>query len=341
MCAMPTHAATKPVVGVLVAQLGTPDAPTARAVRPYLKQFLSDRRVIDYPPVLWQLILRGIILNVRPAKSAALYQRIWLDEGPPLLVYSQRQVEGLRARLGDGFRVALGMTYGQPSIRHALHDLEAAGIDRVLVLPMYPQYSSTTTASVYDAVFRAAAGSPRERKRFVPALRCVPPYYDHPGYIAGLADQIRHATVVWSTPPDRYVFSFHGIPRRYVRTGDPYPEQCAVTARLLAKALGLDASQWVLSYQSRFGPERWLEPNTDNVLEGLHAAGAERVVAVCPGFTVDCLETLDEIGREGREHFVHGGGHAENFLLAPCLNDNPIWLDALADIVREQSQGWA
>lgn len=336
---MPTPTDTR--IGVLVAQLGTPQAPTARAVRPYLKQFLSDRRVIDYPPLVWQPILRGIILNVRPSKSAQLYQRIWRDDGPPLLVYSQRQAAGLQDRLGAEFRVELGMVYGEPSIARALARLEDAGMERIVVLPMYPQYSSTTTASVYDAVFKAAAGAPGDRKRRVPTLRFVPPHYDHPGYIAALADQITRTVDDWGDTPDRYIFSFHGIPQRYARSGDPYPAHCRVTAERLAAALDLEPDQWLLTFQSRFGPEPWLQPYTDETLEQLPASGVQRVLITSPGFVVDCLETLDELGNEGREQFEDGGGHAANYRLAPCVNDNPIWLDALADLVRRESAGWA
>ncbi|MFP4324075.1 MAG: ferrochelatase [Anaerolineales bacterium] len=331
-------------IGVLLAQLGTPDEPTPQAVRPYLREFLSDMRIIDYHPLLWQPILRGIILRVRPRKSAALYKRIWLDEGSPLLVYSQKQVAGLQDRLGEGYRVVLGMTYGQPSIRAALDRLEAEGIDRIIVLPMYPQYSSTTTASVYDAVYKAAAGRRcpwfHERKRFVPTLRFVPPYYDHPGYIAALAEQIETARVGMAQPPEQYVFSFHGIPKRYARTGDPYPEQCTVTAQLLGEALGLADDQWRMTFQSQFGPEKWLEPDTEATIEDLPAHGVHDVLVACPGFTADCLETVDEIGNEAREAFEEAGGDPARFSLAPCLNDNPTWLEALAEITRREASGW-
>lgn len=326
-------------IGVIVAQLGTPDAPTPKALRSYLRQFLSDRRVIDYPPLLWQAILRGIILNTRPSKSARLYREIWLDEGSPLLVYSQQQVAGLQARLGDGYRVVLGMTYGNPSIKNALCQLETE-IERILVFPMFPQYSSTTTASVYDAVFQAAAGKPRENKRRVPILRFVPPFYAHPGYIAALKDRIIQALNTWGKQPDKIVFSFHGIPVRYARTGDPYPNQCQDTARRLADALQLAESQWVLSYQSQFGPEQWLKPATDKVLESLPESGCNSAMVVSPGFVADCLETVYELGREGLEQFQHGGGQPENYRFVPCLNDNSIWLDTLAEIARQESEGW-
>lgn len=329
-------------IGVLVGQLGTPDAPTPQALRRYLKQFLSDSRVIDYNPLLWQVILRGIILNTRPRKSAQLYQRIWLEEGSPLLVYSQRQAEGLQQRLGAGYRVVLGMTYGEPSIKRALAALEAEGIDRILVFSMFPQYSSTTTASIYDAVNRAAAGRRcplfLERKRTYPTLRFVPPYYDHPGFIAALKARVE-AQIAANGQPDQLLISFHGIPDRYVQEGDPYREQCVVTARLLADSLGLGDDQWRIGFQSRFGPEAWLEPYTEAVIEESGRQGMGQLMVTCPAFTVDCLETLDEIGNEGRELFdEHGGGELS---LVPCVNDHPSWLDTMAEIVRQETQGWA
>jgi ferrochelatase len=331
-------------IGVVVAQLGTPDEPTPRALRRYLQQFLSDMRVIDYHPLVWQPILRGIILTFRPRRSARLYRRIWLPEGSPLLVYSQRQADGLQARLGDAYRVVLGMTYGEPSMRSAIATLEAEGIDRIVVLPMFPQYSSTTTASVYDAAYRAAAGRRcplfHGRKRAIPTLRFVEPYYDAPGYIAAMADHLQVLIEQHDPPPDHYVLSFHGIPQRYVRTGDPYRAQCERTAALLAERLGWRADQWTLSFQSRFGPEPWLQPYTDQVLEGLHERGVRRPLVFSPGFVTDCLETLDELGNEGRNQFADGGGCPEDFLFAPCLNDHPGWLDFLAEQVRCGAAGW-
>ena len=328
-------------IGVVVAQLGTPDAPTAKALRPYLRQFLSDMRVIDYSPFIWQPILRGIILNTRPRKSARLYQRVWLDEGSPLLVYTQKQAEGLQARLDDSFRVVVGMTYGNPSIKDAIRGLEEEGIDRIVVLSMFPQYASTTTASIYDTAYTAAAGRRcplfRERKRFIPTLRFVPPYYDHPGYITALAERVQ-AAVAANGEPEHYVFSFHGNPARYTTTGDPYRDQCAETARLLAEYLSLPDERWTLSFQSQFGPEDWLQPYTEDVLEELGEKGTESVLVTCPGFIADCLETLDEIDNEGREMFEEaGGGH---FIYAPCLNDHAGFLDTLAEIVLRESAGW-
>ncbi len=329
-------------IGVLVAALGTPDAPTPAALRSYLKEFLSDRRVVDTNPLLWQLILRLIVLPRRPARSAALYRRIWTPEGSPLLVYSQRQAVGLQARLGDGFRVVLGMRYGQPSIAAAVAQLEAEGIDRILVLPMFPQFSSSTTASIYDAVVRAAGGRRCplffERKRALPTLRFVPPYYDHPGYLAGLQSGVERVMRAMPRPPERFLFSFHGVPQRFVDGGDPYRAQAETTARLLADALGLKPDQWLLTFQSRFGREPWLIPYTDQTLIELARAGVKSVLVACPGFTADCLETLDELGHEAARAFYAAGG--ESFQLVPCLNDQPDWLDAMADLVYQEASGW-
>lgn len=336
---MPAHP-----IGVLIAQLGSPDAPTPQALRPYLKQFLSDTRVIDYSPFIWQPILHGIILNTRPRRSAHLVQRIWLAEGSPLLVYSQQQVEGLQVRLGGDYRVVLGMRYGKPSIASAIAQLEAEGIDRVLIVPMFPQYSSTTTASIYDAVYRAAAGRRglffNERKRAVPTLRFVEPYFDHPNYIAAMRDHITECLSRLPESPDQYVISFHGIPLRYITTGDPYREQCERTAHLLAQAMGWHDDAWLICFQSKFGPEAWLEPYTEQILEELASQGVRRPFVFSPGFVADCLETLDELGNEGRDLFVKGGGNHEEYCLAPCLNAYPGWLDALSEITKTGSLGW-
>ena len=329
-------------IGVLVAQLGTPQAPTARALRPYLRQFLSDPRVIDLHPLKWYPILYLFVLTRRPARSAALYANIWTDEGSPLMVHSQAQTKGLQERLGAAYRVVLGMRYGEPSIARAVQSLEQEGIERILVFPMFPQFSCATTGSIYDAVNRAALGRRCpwffDRKRQMPALRFVPPYADHPAYINALKQSVAEAVARLSWTPDRYLITFHGIPRRYVDEGDPYRRQCEETARQLATALGLADDEWVSGFQSRFGKEPWLEPYTEEVLERLGGQGVRRLVAICPGFTADCLETLDEIGREGAEQFAHGGG--QQFHLAPCLNDHPAWLDAMATIARQELAGW-
>jgi len=334
--------ATSSKIGVLVAQLGTPETPTARALRPYLREFLSDPRVIDLHPLRWYPILYLFVLTLRPKRSAALYANIWTDEGSPLMVHSKAQTRGLQERLGDDYRVILGMRYGEPSIARAIGTLEQEGIDRILVFPMYPQFSCTTTGSIYDAVNRAACGRRCpwffDRKRLIPALRFVPPYYDHPAYIDALRQSVADEVARLDWTPDRYLITFHGIPKRYVDEGDPYRRQCEETRRLLAQALDLSDDQWVGGFQSRFGKEPWLEPYTEEVLEELGAQGVRRIVAACPGFTADCLETLDEIGREGAEQFRSGGGEALH--LVPCLNDHPTWLDAMAAIARTELMGW-
>ena len=331
-------------IGVLLAQIGTPDAPTAKALRPYLRQFLSDRRVIDYPPILWQPLLRGIILRVRPRKSARLYARIWTDEGSPLLVHSKAQVDALQERLGPQYLVLLGMTYGNPSIQRAMSEFERNGIERVFVLPMFPQYSSTTTACIYDAVYKAAAGAMpywnTRLKRTMPALHFIAPFYDHGGYIAALKRLLLREIAALPAPPDKFVITFHGIPDRYIQSGDPYREHCERTAELLADAMAWRDDQWTLSFQSRFGPEAWMQPYTEDVLEDLHRRGIRRPLVFAPGFVTDCLETLDELGNEGREQFADGGGSPDLFRLAPCLNANPHFMDALAEIVRGNALGW-
>lgn len=336
---MPASAAK---IGVLVAQLGTPQAPTARALRPYLRQFLSDPRVIDLHPLKWYPILYLLVLTRRPARSAALYANIWTDEGSPLMVHSQAQTRGLQERLGAAYRVVLGMRYGEPSIARAVQSLEREGVERILVFPMYPQFSCATTGSIYDAVNRAALGRRCpwffDHKRQMPALRFVPPYAAHPAYINALKQSVAEAVARLHWTPDRYLITFHGIPQRYVHEGDPYRRQCEETARLLATALGLADDEWTNGFQSRFGKEPWLEPYTEDVLARLGGQGVRRLVAVCPGFTADCLETLDEIGREGAELFSRGGG--QQFHLVPCLNDHPAWLDAMAAIARQELAGW-
>lgn len=329
---MPNRSQTQPI-GVLVAQLGTPDAPTAEALRPYLRQFLSDRRVVDYNPLVWQTILHLIVLRRRPARSAALYRNIWTEQGSPLLVHSRAQVAGLQEQLGDGYKVVLGMRYGSPSIPSALAELKQAGIDRMLIFPMYPQFSSATTGSIYDAVNQAAMS---QRTRNMPTLRFVPPYYDHPGYIHALKVTVEEAVSL--SKPNKYLFSFHGIPQRYVDEGDPYRLHSEITAQRLAEALNLSPDRWTISFQSQFGREAWLQPYTDDMLHDLGESAVRSLAVACPGFTADCLETLDEVGREGAHQFSEAGG--EDFKLVPCLNGHPVWLDAMADIVREESMGW-
>ena len=340
---MPTPDGADPRIGVLLAQLGTPDAPTPQALRPYLREFLSDPRVVDLHPLKWLPLLHLVVLRRRPARSARLYQRIWQPEGSPLMIHSRAQEEGLQQRLGDSYRVILGMRYGRPGIPQAMQLLAAERIDRILVFPMFPQFSCSTTGSVYDAVNRAATGRRCrlffDRRRRMPTLRFVAPYYDHPAYVGALGKTVSEEVQRVGRTPDRFLFTFHGLPQRYADEGDPYPQHCEATARLLATELRLEPEQWLLSYQSRFGREPWLQPYTDQVLGGLGDQGVTALIAACPGFTADCLETLDEIGREGGVQFRAGGG--ANLHLVPCLNSHPAWLDAMAAIARREAAGWA
>jgi ferrochelatase len=332
---LPTPSDTLPATAVLWCNLGSPDAPTAQAVRPYLAQFLSDPRVVELPAVLWKIILHGIVLRTRPAKSAAKYASIWLPEGSPLKVWTARQAVMLRSALGErghAVQVHDAMRYGQPAIGAQLDGLKAQGVQRVLVLPAYPQYSGTTTASVVDAV-----NDWSRRIRRLPELRFVADYHDDPGYIGALADSVRRH---WQDHGrgDMLLMSFHGVPERTATLGDPYAQQCLNTARLLAERLQLTESQWRVSFQSRFGKAKWLEPSTEATLQELGKAGTGRLDVMCPGFTSDCLETLEEIAMEGRETFVHAGGGDYRYI--PCLNDSAEWIDALAHIAERHLGGW-
>jgi ferrochelatase len=324
-----------PRTGVLLCNLGTPDAPTAAAVRRYLAQFLSDPRVVEIPRIVWLPILHGIILRVRPAKSAQKYASIWTPEGSPLKIWTERQAQALGTALGTAGHdvlVRYAMTYGNPSIASELDALKAAGATRILIVPAYPQYSGTTTASVCDAVYDWAAHT-----RNIPELRFVQRYHDDAGYIAALAAGIR---THWSThgQPDQLVMSFHGVPERTLQLGDPYHCECYKTARLLAAQLGIAADRYKVTFQSRFGKAKWLEPYTEPTLVALAQAGTQRVDVVCPGFTGDCLETLEEINMEAREAFLHAGGKVFNYI--PCLNDDAAWIAALAGIAAQHMTGW-
>ncbi|MBB72455.1 MAG: ferrochelatase [Legionellales bacterium] len=320
----------EPPFGVLLVNLGTPDAPTAKAVRRYLKEFLSDPRVIDVPRFIWWWILRLAILPFRPKRVARNYQQIWLEDGSPLRVYSEQQRERLAAALaqqyGEMIPVALGMTYGNPSLKQGLLALREQGIKKVLVLPLFPQYSGATTAAVFDGVAKSIKGCP-----CLPDLRFVRDYYDEPSYIAALAASVESH---WQRSGKRgkLLLSFHGIPKRYSDKGDPYPEQCAVTAKLVAERLGLTDNAWGMSFQSRFGPAEWVKPYTLETLEEWARAGIETVDVISPGFASDCLETLEELKVENRQAFIKAGGNAFHYI--PALNADKAHIDALAAIVK-------
>lgn len=319
-------------LGVLLVQLGTPDAPTPQALRPYLRQFLGDPRVIDVPRWKWWPILQLILLR-RPAASAAKYARIWDPQtGSPLLHWTRRQTELLQTRMPDCL-VRFGMQVGNPPVAKVLAEMIGAGVERLLVLPMYPQYSATTTASATDALFSAL-----QKERRVPALRIVPPYYRHPAYLDAVARIIGEELNKLSWQPDHHLLSFHGIPIMYSRRGDPYATQVKRTTRELIQKLGWQRGQWTQSFQSLFGRARWLKPYTEDKLRELARQGKKKVFVAMPGFTADCLETIDEIGHEARAVFLKAGGEALH--PCPCLNDHPAWIDAMKTILLEEGQGW-
>ena len=313
-------------VGILLAQLGTPDAPTVSAVRRYLAEFLSDRRVVDLSPLLWKPILHGIILRTRPKRSAALYQKVWTDAGSPLLFHTEALARKLDARFGPDVRVDFGMRIGRPVLGERLDALVAEGCERLLVLPCYPQYSTATTASVEDAV-----GWWRRDRPGAPRVDVLGSFPDTAPYVAALARSVRDAGVEASADAP-LVISFHGIPQKYADRGDPYPQECERTARALADALGLADDAWILAYQSRFGPAAWLQPYTEETMRRLGREGCKRVAIVCPSFVADCLETIDEVGRELREAFEEAGG--AHFTRVPCLNSDDDLVDAFESVLR-------
>jgi ferrochelatase len=319
---------------ILLANLGTPSAPTAPALRRYLAEFLGDRRVVDLPRWAWWPILYGIILPTRPAKSAQKYAKIWTREGSPLKVHTERQAKLLRGLLGEtgdkNTMVAWAMRYGEPAIGDVLDRLTGDGAQRIVVLPLYPQYAGSTTASVYDAV-----AAWRRRNPGAAQIAEVREYGDDPRYIAALAASVRESWEARARRPDKLLMSFHGIPKRAVERGDPYADQCRRTANLLADALGLSSDAWQLTFQSRFGRAEWLQPYTQPTLEALARDGVKHIDVMCPGFVADCLETLEEIGMECRDAFLAAGG--EEFHYIPCLNERPDWIAALAAIARQHA----
>ncbi len=324
-----------PKTTILYCNLGTPDAPTAPALRRYLAEFLGDGRVVEIPKPIWWLILHGIILRVRPAKSAAKYASIWTTQGSPLLVNTRTQADLLQNALnarGHQVVVRHAMRYGQPSIAAQFDALKAEGVNRILVVPAYPQYSGTTTASLFDAFYQWG-----QKIRLLPELRFVNRYHDDAGYIGALAARVR---AHWQQhgQGEMLVMSFHGVPERTLHLGDPYHCECMKTGRLLAEALGLPREKVRITFQSRFGKAKWLEPYTEPTLVELAQKGIQKVDVVCPGFTGDCLETLEEIAQEARAAFVQAGGR--DFQYIPCLNDSPEWISALADLSERHLQGW-
>jgi len=326
----------QPRVGVLVTNLGTPEAPQKKQLRAYLKQFLSDPRVVEIPRLVWWFILNGIILNIRPARSAAAYRTVWTEQGSPLLIHTRAQAEALQTSLGNTFGdqviVDFAMRYGAPSISATVQGMLDRGVRKLLVLPLYPQYSGSTTASTFDAL-----ADDFTRRRWLPELRFVTHYHDHKAYIAALAHSIEAYRNEHGSA-DKLVFSYHGVPQRYLEEGDPYHCECLKTSRLVAEELGLAEGSYLTTFQSRFGREPWLQPYTDMTLKELAAQGTQSVQIICPGFSSDCLETLEEIGIENRDYFLDAGG--EKFAYIPCLNSSPEHIACLDRIITEQLGNW-
>jgi ferrochelatase len=323
-------------VGVLITNLGTPEAPTTPALRRYLAEFLADPRVVEVPRLLWFLILHGIILRIRPRRSAHAYQSVWTEAGSPLMLHTLAQRDALRAVLkpvwGDDLVVECAMRYGQPSITSVLELMQQQGVRQLLVLPLYPQYSAATTASTFDAL-----AADFTRRRWLPDLRFVSHYHDFPEYIEALAGQVEQH---WQEHgrPDKLVLSYHGVPRRYLDNGDPYHCECHKTSRLLAERLGLNPDQYVTTFQSRFGREEWLKPYTDETLKALPGQGVRHVQVLCPGFSSDCLETIEEIDVENRAYFMAAGGEQYHYITA--LNALPSHIRALQSLIEQQLSGW-
>ncbi|MBY9065239.1 ferrochelatase [Sphingomonas yunnanensis] len=324
-----------PRVGVLLINLGTPDSADTRAVRRYLAEFLSDRRVVELPRIAWQPILRGIVLTTRPKKSAHAYQQVWSEAGSPLAAVTRAQAEALKDGFGDGVLVDWAMRYGNPAIADRLAAMKAAGCERILLAPLYPQYCAATTATANDKAFAALA-----QWRWQPAIRTLPPYHDDPAYIAALAARVGEGLDALDFAPDALIASFHGMPQRTLERGDPYHCHCQKTARLLGAALRerLAGRPLTVAFQSRFGSAKWLGPATDTTLEAMPAQGIRKVAVVAPGFSADCLETLEELAIRGRESFLGAGG--THFAYLPCLNDSPQGVDMLRTILSRELEGW-
>ncbi|MEG3163233.1 ferrochelatase [Sphingomonas sp. PB2P19] len=320
----------KPKIGVLLMNLGTPDGPDVKSVKRYLGEFLSDRRVVELPAIAWQPILRGIILNTRPKKSAHAYGLVWREDGSPLAAITALQAAALKDAFGPGVLVDWAMRYGKPAIADRLKAMKDAGCERILLAPLYPQYCSATTATANDKAFAHLAGL-----RWQPAIRTLPPYYDDPAYIDALKQSLETGLAALDFVPDAIVASFHGMPKRTLEMGDPYHCHCQKTARLLGEALGRELT---VAFQSRFGPAKWLEPPTDDTLEALARAGKKKVVIFAPGFSADCLETLEELSIRGRESFEEAGG--TDFAYLPCLNDSAVGITMLQAVIARELEGW-
>jgi len=323
--------------GVLLCNLGTPDGPTAKGVRRFLAEFLSDPRVVEIPRLIWWFILRLVILPLRPRHVAEAYASVWMDEGSPLMVYSKRQRQALAAQLsktlGD-LPVELGMCYGQPSVAEGLAKLRQAGVRRVLVLPLYPQYSATSTGAVFDAVTNEL-----QRVRWIPELRFINDYHAEPALITALASSIKEYWAEQGRSSEKLLMSFHGLPKAMMMAGDPYSCECYVTARLLAEALELKDDEWQLTFQSRLGKAEWLKPYTDATLKQWAEQGVSSVDVVCPGFAADCLETLEEMAMQNRDLFLENGGSQYRYIEA--LNDRPDHIEMMAKLVERHTQGWS
>ena len=317
-------------IGVLLINLGTPDAPEPGAVRAYLAEFLSDRRVVEIPPFAWQPILRGIILTTRPRKSAEAYRLVWTEHGSPLAAITRRKAEALQRRLGDAIIVGHAMRYGKPAIATELEGMKARGCDRILLAPLYPQYCAATTATANDKAFEVLTGM-----RWQPAIRTLPPYYDDPLYIGALKDNLERQLAKLDFAPERLLLSFHGMPQRTRALGDPYHDHCQRTARLLGEQISVPVD---IAFQSRFGRAKWLEPYSDATLAAYPGKGVTRVAVAAPGFSADCLETLEELGIRGRETFLATGG--KQFALLECLNDSAEGMAVLEHVVRRELAGW-
>jgi ferrochelatase len=324
-------------IGVLLINLGTPDGPDPESVKRYLKQFLSDTRVVEIPPFVWQLILRGIILNTRPKKSSEAYTKIWTERGSPLADITARQAEAMVGRFGEKVVLDYAMRYGNPSIESRLTALMADGCDRILIAPMYPQYCAATTATVFDEVARVL-----KAMRWQPALRFVPPYHDEPTYIAALADDLTRQVEALTFTPEVMLLSFHGMPQQTLEKGDPYYCHCSKTARLLREALAMRPQfagvRFETTFQSRFGPAAWLEPSTDATLIAEGGKGTKRLVVAAPGFAADCVETLEELALEGRDEFLEAGG--EDYAVLECLNTSQAGLGMIEAMLRRELSGW-